>query len=277
MKRGRVIALWVLGVVIVAGIAWSRVKPSSAGEWGPDHSQLAYAEFHGTNVTVHNVRNFHYRSEDDFDVRYEERTYDLDALTSVWYVVTPFGTGQGAAHTFLSFGFSDSTFVSVSVEARREPDEPYSLVAGMMKRYELIYVIGDERDIIGLRAQHREDQVLVYPIRAEIAKVRAVFVSVLNRANSLREKPEFYNTVTNNCTTAILRHVNEVAVERIPYGLGVLLPARSDRLAYDRGLIDTDLSFDEARLRFDVTERAKSAGDAPDFSVRIRTFREVRP
>jgi hypothetical protein len=265
------IGMAALGVLGVAGILWSRVQPSTQGEWGVDHAQLPSAEFaNDGQVTVRNVRNFHYRTETDFDAVYDDRTYDLDKLNSVWYIVTPFGSGQGAAHTFLSFGFSDSTFVSVSVEARREPAEPYSLIGGMLKRYELIYVIGDERDLIGLRTQHRDNEVYVYPIRTDVEKMRALFVSVLERTNQLREKPEFYNTLTNNCTTSILRHVNEVATERNRYGRAILLPARSDRLAFDRGLIDTALPFDEAKRHFNVTQRAKAAGSAPDFSALIR-------
>ena len=261
----------VVALLFVAAIAWNRVQPLSSGEWAPAHARVAYAEMDGPEVTIHNVRNFRYRSVNDFDAQYESRRYDLDQLNSVWYIVTPFGSGQGAAHTFLSFGFADSTYVSVSVEARRQPDEGYSLIGGMMKRYELIYVIGDERDLIGVRAQHRGNTVHAYPIRTNAEKMRAVFVNVLKRANALRDMPEFYNTFTNNCTTSVLKHVNEVADERIPYGLKILLPARSDRLAYDRGLIDTDLPFHEAKARFDVTARAVAAGDAPDFSTQIRT------
>lgn len=272
-----VAGLVIVGIVVVVGLLWSRVEPSATGVWEADHAQLPSAHFDGNKVVVEQVRNFQWRSTTDFDARYEDRTYDLDELESVWYVITPFGSGQGAAHTFLSFGFSDSTYVAVSVEARREPGEGYSLFGGLIKKYELIYVIGDERDLIGMRAQHRGDSVFVYPIRTDLAKIRALFVNVLERASELRERPEFYNTITNNCTTAILRHVNEVATERIRYGPAILLPARSARLAYDRGLIDTDLPFDQAKARFDVTQRAIEAGDAEDFSIRIRrTPQEVQ-
>lgn len=277
MKRMLAITASILGALLVAGVLWSRVQPSITGEWAPDHSELPHAQIDGDRVTISGFRNFTYRSAEDFDVVYEERSYDLNDLESVWYVVTPFGGGGGAAHTFLSFGFGDSTFVSVSVEARRQPGEGYSLWAGMMKRYELIYVLGDERDLIGLRAKHRGNRVLAYPIRTERAKIRAVFESILRRVNELRDQPEFYNTLTNNCTTAILRHVNEVADEPIGYGLKVLLPARSDRLAYDRGLIETDLPFEEARVRYDITERAKAVGPDDDFSVAIRRIPPATP
>jgi len=269
---------WVLAGLALACVAaatgWSRVQPSSSGTWAWDHARIPPAQFEGSRVTIHNFRNFEYRSAQDFTEHYEQRVVDLDQIESVWYIVTPFKSGRGAAHTFLSFGFADSTFVAVSVEARREPDEGYSLLHGVLKRYEVIYVIGDERDLIGMRAIHRNDRVLVYPIRTDVTRIRSLFVDIMDRTNQLSVEPEFYNTITNNCTTNILRHVNAVAPEPIRYGTSILFPANSDKIAYERGLIETEESLEGARERFDVSARAKAARDASDFSHRIRTFPE---
>ncbi len=257
-----------LAVLWVSG--WLGASPELSRDWATDHSVLPSAVFDGGLVTVSGVRAFEFRSPDDFTPRYEERTYDLSALSSVWYVVTPFREGGGAAHTFLSFGFDDSTFVSISVEARREPDESYSLWAGLLRRYEVIYVVGDERDLIGVRAIHRGNSVRLYPVRADRASIRALFVGMLERANELRARPEFYNTLTNNCMTNILRHVNTLVDPPIRYGPRVLLPGYSDAIAFRRGMIDTELSLEDARRRFLVNERAVRHADQPDFSVRIR-------
>ena len=216
------------------------------------------------------MRDFEFRSVDDFTPQYEERTYDLSQLTSVWYVVTPFNEDGGAAHTFLSFGFADSTFVAISVEARREVNEPYSLWRGLVRAYEVIYVVGEERDLIGTRAVHRGNNVLLYPIRAEPAQARALFIDMLERANALRERPEFYNTLTNNCMTSILRHVNTLIDPPIGWGPRILLPAYSDEIALRRGLLDTDLPLDEARRRFLINDLAIRHANDPDFSLRIR-------
>jgi hypothetical protein len=202
---------------------------------------------------------------------WEDRTYDLNGIESAWFVLAPFSReSRGPAHTFLSFGFADSQYVAISIEARREAGEDYSLLRGMLKRFEIMYVIGDERDLIGLRANIRGDDVYVYPIRASRDKIRALFVEMLERANALYERAEFYNTLTNNCTTNILAHANRITPNRIPYGKEVLLPGYADALAQRLGLIDTELTLAEARARFLVNERARTFANDPLFSVKIR-------
>ena len=176
----------------------------------------------------------------------------------------------GAAHAFLSFGFENDEYVAVSIEIRKEKGETFSAYKGLLQQYELMYVLADERDVVKLRSNYRKDQVYVYPIRTSKEKARAVFVSMLERTNKLHEKPEFYNTFTNTCTTNIMRHANEISPGRIPFRLEVLFPANSDKLAYTLGLIDTDLSFEEARKKFNINERALKYADSPDFSVKIR-------
>jgi hypothetical protein len=177
---------------------------------------------------------------------------------------------KGPAHTLVSFGFADGSYVAISVELRREPGETFSPVKGLLKQYELMYVVADERDVIRLRTSHRHDDVFLYPVRATDEQRRQLFVSMLRRANRLREHPEFYNTLTNTCTTNIVRHVNAIAPKKIPFGYKVLLPGYSDRLAYDLGLLDTDLPFAEAKARHHINARALRHADAPGFSTLIR-------
>ena len=270
--RRRVLA-GAVAVVVAAGAwagGWIGPAPSDLRDWAPGHSVAPTATIRGDQVTIFGVRAFAFRSADDFTPRYEDRAYDLSRLSSVWYVVTPFGEGGGAAHTFLSFGFDDERFLSISVEARRETTEGYSLWSGLLRRYEVIYVIGDERDLIGLRAVHRGNRVRLYPVRAERPQIRKLFVDMLERANALAERPEFYNTLTNNCMTNILRHVNTLVDPPIRWGPRILLPAHSDQIAFERGLLDTELSLEEARARFLINERAVRSVDHPEFSLRIR-------
>jgi hypothetical protein len=268
-----------MGVAILAGIAAAgfggavlgRAEPSHERAWIEEQRMLPSITFDDSVVHVRGVRNFSYRSVDDFTPGYDDRSYDLRRLERVWYVLSPFSARwRGPAHSFLSFGFSDGAFVSVSVEARRERGEAYSPLKGLLRRYELMYVIGDERDLIGLRAVTWDDPVYLYPMRATPEQARALFTDMMRRAAALEQRPEFYNTFTNNCTTNILDPVNRIAEKRIPYGLDVLLPGYSDRLAYRLGLIDTELSLEEARARYLVNARARAAADDPDFSLRIR-------
>jgi hypothetical protein len=271
-----------IGILLILGIAgsiaWSAVEPSNDRTWIPEQSRLPTATFDGSIVAIENVRDFDWTGEREPIRRWDHRTFDLDAIESVWFVLTPFATDwRGPAHAFLSFGFADSQHVTISVEARREVGETYSILKGMLKRFEITYVVGDERDLIGVRTERQLDEVYVYPIRARPDAVRRLFTSMLERANELAAKPEFYGSMRSNCTTAILSHVNGIGDVHIPYGWRVLVPGYSDELALELGLIDTELPLDAARSRFRVNDRARDNIDGDDFSTRIRAQPDSDP
>ena len=268
------VLLAVVVVVLVIGAgALHFTKPSNRRQWSIGQQVMPSAQFQNHHVTIHNVRNFSYAPDATPTIRYEDRTYDLDRIETVWFVLAPFShVSRGAAHAFLSFGFADSQYIAISVEARRELGEKYSLLGGLLRRFEILYVVGDERDLIGMRSNVNGQDVYLYPIRTTPDKARELFVQMLQRANALREKPEFYNTVTNNCTTNILRHANSISPRRIPYGREVLLPGYADALAERLGLLDTTLPIDEARKRFLVSERARAYANDPEFSSKIRAL-----
>ncbi|MGQ0562530.1 MAG: Lnb N-terminal periplasmic domain-containing protein [Gemmatimonadota bacterium] len=257
-------------LLLILTIGWISIRPSNDRAWTIGQERTPYVTFAGSRLTIHNVRNFIWQQDGSAKVRWQDRTYDLDRLESVWFGLAPFERdNRGPAHTFLSFGFSDSQYVAISVEARRERNEDYSVLKGMLRRYEITYVIGDERDIIGLRSV-RGDDIYLYPIRTTPAKARALFVEMLERANSLNQEPEFYNTLTNNCTTNILDHANSVSPGRIPYGRQVLLPGYADELAQRLGLIDSSVPIEQIRARYLINERARAFARDPFFSLRMR-------
>ena len=261
-----------VGAAIAAGGAWfASLEPRVDRTWIPEQAVLAEAQIDRGVAKIHNIRDFTYSARKEFTVRYADRTYDLDKLTSVWYVLTPFNEGwRGPAHSFVSFGFADSQFVSISVEARREPGETYDAFTGLFRRFELMYVIGDERDLIGQRAAFDDDRVYLYPIKASPERMRFMFVSMLERANKLREKPEFYNSITNNCTSNVVAHVNRIVPNAIPAGYKTMMPGYTDEVAMRLGLIDTRLDLDKARERFQINQRARKHINDPQFSIRIR-------
>jgi hypothetical protein len=264
------LAALVVAVVLVAALVGS-LQPQANRDWIPQQALLPTARFYGRQVEISRVRNFAFTAPDRFTEGYDDRTYDLDKLEAVWFVLTPFyESWRGPAHSFVTFGFADSQFVSISVEARREKGEEYGPIKGIFNRYELMYVIGDERDVIGQRAILQNYPVYLYPIRAPREKIRAMFVDMLHRANQLREKPEFYNTITNNCTSNVVSHVNRVASRPVPGGLKTMLPGYTDEVALRLGLIAGDFELEQARARFRVNERARRFAADPNFSLRIR-------
>jgi len=273
-RRGRRRRSGTLLLILVAGLwlAWSRVRPSLDRHWIPEQSRLPTATSNGSRVAIDNSRDFDWSADSDPVERWESRGYDVDTIESVWFVLTPFATDwRGPAHAFLSFGFADSQYVAISIEARREIGESYSIIKGLLKRFEMMYVIGTERDLIGRRTEMQHDEVYVYPVRADRAAVRRLFIDMLERANELAGTPRFYGSLRNNCTTAILEHVNRLPGVHVPYSWRILLPGYSDELALGLGLIDTGLSLEAARARYRINERAHEALTGDDFSTRIRT------
>lgn len=246
------------------------IKPSNDREWNTDQAILPYADISGSIATIHNIRDFTYASTTSYTPAYYDSVVDISTLKKVYYVVEPFSGFPGSAHTFLSFEFSNNKFLSISVEIRKEKGEKFSAIKGLFNQYELMYVIADERDVIKLRSNYRKDLVYVYPIKTTPEKGQQLFVDMLNRANKLRYKPEFYNSISNTCTTNIVAHINSISPQRIPFSLKVLLPGYSDSFAYDLGLIDTTLSFPQAREKYFINDKAMKYANDPDFSVKIR-------
>lgn len=260
-----------LGGIVLVGLLWAFNQPSNERDWVPDQARIPTARFEGSIVTIRNVRHATYRTTNDFDVVWHERQYDLDAISTVDFVVEPFRLWGGLAHTFLTFGFKDGRHVAISVEIRREQGESFGFLKGIFRNFEIAYVIADERDLIGLRANVRKSAVYVYPGRVTHEQARALFMDMLGHANRLAEKPVFYHSITDNCTTRVMDHVNMFRTDKIGFGWRTLLPGYTDALAWDLALIDFDGTFDEARQRFRINTRSAFGADEKGWSKQIRS------
>jgi hypothetical protein len=259
--------LLVIGIILVA-VLYAAMAPANNRSWRADHAVLSFAKRDGDVVHVYNVHNFAYRSLDDFDARYYDATYNLSELESVEYLIEPFSRWKGLSHTMLTFGFRDGRHLVVSAEARKEEGETFNALSGVMRKYELIYVLGDEQDTIKRRTNFENDEVMLYPLNLTPEQQRALLLSVLERANRLREKPEFYNTFMNSCTTNLIDHLNAIAARKIPYSYRIVFPGYSAAALRDAGLIDATLPLDDRR--FKIRKTALRYADDPLFSQRIR-------
>ena len=250
------------------------IAPSNVRNWKPEQAVLPYAKIRGDQVTVHNVRHCRYFTDDVFVVHHEERSYDLNDLRGVDFIVIPFENLPAIAHTMLSFEFDNHQGtpqrLAVSVETRMEENEQYAAWKGSGRQYELMYVVADEQDVIGVRANHRREDVYLYPTTATPEQAQQLFVDVMSRTNELASRPEFYDTITNNCTTNIARHINRIAPNRIRYDYHILLPGYSAKLAYEEGLIERHGSFEETKARAYITPLAIANANRDDFSEQIR-------
>jgi hypothetical protein len=265
LMRGLVVALF---PVIVVALWWTAIPASNTRDWTPDVARAARATFDGSRVTIKNVRNFKYRSETDYEQRWETRTYNLDRIRGLDLFLSFWGPTH-IAHTIASWEFDDGQHLAISIETRKEMGESYSALRGFFHQYELYYVVADERDLIGLRTNYRREQVFLYHIRVPAEQARALLIDYLAEVNRLADHPRWYNALTQNCTTTIRGHAQNVGASgRLDWRL--LANGHLDQLLYERGQIDTDISLDDLRNRSNITERAKAADNSPDFSARIR-------
>ena len=248
----------------------NKLTASNDRDWRPDLAILPWAEANGNQITIRNVRSSRYANETDYVLEHHDRTFDLSQIKSADYVVSPFSGASALAHTLISFGLDDGSYIGVSVEVRKERDEDYSAVLGLGRKFELMYVVADEKDLILSRTKYRGFDVYVYPTVATPAQAQALFVDVMDRANKLAVQPEFYNTLTNNCTTNLHRHANRLAGGRINYDWRVLLPSYSAKYAYDHGLLDNSIPFEDLRALALVNDLSNEYFEAADYSTKIR-------
>lgn len=244
--------------------------PSNNRNWSKDQNRLPQIDIRDNLINIKDIRNFNYRSTNDFDENYYNQEFDLKKLEKVWFMVELISDWHGPAHTLLSFEFSDGKRVCISVEIRKEQDETFSVTKGMLRQYELMYVIADENDIIKLRTNFRKHRVYLYPIKAQKEDIKKLFLGMLKRAKELQVEPEFYNTITNTCTTNIVDHLNQISKKATPLNLKVLLPGYSDQLAFDLELIDTNLNFNETKKHFRIDKKALKISTKDNFSDSIR-------
>jgi len=261
-----------LPVLVFAVVGCRVLVAADGGQWDPDHAVLAYADVDAGRATIHNVRNFRWRTTDDFTVDYYDKTLSLSQLDSVdFFLCYPPKGPKFFAHAFLSFGFGESGYyLPISVEARREKGQKYSALKGMFRQFELIYVVADERDIIAGRVNARGECLYRYPIKVSRETVRDLFVDMLGTLNSLAVCPRFYHTTRNNCISNLLEHANAVSGRRLATNAQVLLAGYADRLLYKLDLVDTDVPFATLRSSACVNEAVQRYGDRPEFSTLIR-------
>ena len=250
---------------------WFFIAPSNDRHWEPESAVLSYATIEGNRITLHNIRNFDYRTETDFTPAYYDRTFDLQQLRSV-DLFAVYWMGPAIAHIFLSFGFTDNSHVAISIEARKERGEGYSSVQGFFRQYELYYAVGDERDIVRLRTNYRHDppeSVYLYRLRGSQASGQRLLLAYVAQINALKQHAEWYNTLTTNCTTNIWLH-SRVNPGHVPFSWRILFSGYVPGYLYELGKLDNTLTFEQLTERAHINAVALAADDAADFSQRIR-------
>ncbi|HEY1437875.1 MAG TPA: DUF4105 domain-containing protein [Casimicrobiaceae bacterium] len=250
---------------------WSSLTPSNDRDWLPEVAVLPYAVIDGDRVTVHDIRNFDYRTETDFTSAYYDKTFDLRKLDGV-DVIASYWTRPAIAHIFVSFEFQSGDHLAISIETRKARGQRYSAVEGFFRQYELYYVVADERDLIRLRTNYRKDppeDVYVYRVNGSAEDARHVFLQYIEEINALKDRPEWYNTLTTNCTTEIWMNTR-TNPGHPPFSWKILVSGYVPEYMYEIGRLDRSLPFAELQRRAHVNARARAADKAADFSRQIR-------
>ena len=296
--RMLIIALW--GIAAVAGLAgivgiragmpavaalssfvlatcllafwWHTIQPRQDRDWAPDVARLLHARMDGDIVTLDNVRNFSWRSREDFDAHWERRQYDLSQLSSADLIVS-YWMGPAIAHTLVSFGFRDGRHLVFSVEVRRTRGQKFSAIGGFFRQSELVLVAADERDIVRTRSNVRGETVYLYSVALSPAAMRSLFEAYLSEADQLEAAPRFYNTLTSNCTTLVYDMVKRI-VPGLPWDYRLLASGRLPDYIYDLGALNTAYPLAELKRRGYINERAQASDrdgrSTPAFSRAIR-------
>jgi hypothetical protein len=263
----RAVAVFLAGFAIVL-LWWLARPPSNERDWRPDAAVLPYASINGDLITIHNIRNCDYRSETDYTVRLYDKTLHLANMRSVDLFLAYWDLSR-IAHTMLSFGFDGGDYVCFSIETRFRKGEEFSPIKGFFNQYELIYVVGDERDVVRLRTNYRKEDVYLYRLKVSMQMAKAVFLDYLHHVNRLKDRPEWYNALTSNCTTNIRGHMAPYNPDA-KFDWRIIINGLVDEFVYEQGVLDQSLPFPELKALSHINARGQAADQDPNFSQRIR-------
>jgi Domain of unknown function (DUF4105) len=253
---------------------WLSLKPTNQADWQADVDRPAWTEIDGDRVVIHNLRNCEYRTETDYSNCWSDRTVNLSDLRGADLFFTTWGV-RWIGHPILSFQFGNGQHIAFSIEARYKVGQAYSAILGFFRQYELIFVVADERDVIRLRTNYRKDEeVFLYRASMGPESARAIFLTYVDYLNQLKDRPEWYNALTRNCTTTLDKQISAEVAKPQPWNYQFLVNGTLDELLYNRGRLVTDgLSFRDLKSRAHINTIAKAAGESPDFSSIIRVNR----
>lgn len=266
-RRGRVLGAGLIAALALLGW-WQTVLPLHDRDWSDDVARLLDADVDGNRVTLHNVRNFEWTRDGDPVPVWETRTYDLDTLASADLVMS-YWMSPAIAHTLVSFGFDDGSRVVFSLEIRKERHESFSAIGGFFKQFEAVLIAADERDIVRVRSNVRDEDVYLYRLAIPREQLRTLFLAYVDEADALQQAPRFYNTVTSNCTTIVFDVARHIA-PGLPFDIRLLLSGWFGQYAHAHGGLAGQGTFAELEAAGRITDRARAADRDPDFSRVIR-------
>jgi hypothetical protein len=260
-----------ISYILILFVASRFQIPSNEREWESGFEKLVTVNIYGDMVTLNNVRDWRYDQNGPISYSYKTQTVNSSEIVNVWYLISKPNQNGPMGHVFYIFDFADGQTVSLSIEARREKNEPFSGIRGVFNAYEIMYMWGSEEDFLVFRPVTYDKQVYMYPIKGTSGEAKALFMSLVNETKRLETEPTFYNSLAHNCTNTFYQHANSLNPGTVPFRLTQWLVGWSDRTILRLGYFNTDITHVRTlRPAYYVSDLVKEYYQDVDMSQLIR-------
>ena len=196
------LVLWVLVAVNI--ITYYCIPGPTPERWQKPWALAPIFEQQGDQLTIRNIRDFRYRTEEDSDARYRTETYDLNTLVGVDFAECHWDGMTAICHTMLSFNFADGRHLAVSAETRLPEGVDQGAIPGLYKKYGILYLFGTEEDLYGLRTNIRHEDLSIYPLNIKHQGARKLLQHYIDLAKQAQAEHIPYNTISGNCSTGLV-------------------------------------------------------------------------
>ena len=196
------LVLWVLAAVNI--ITYYCIPGPAPERWQKPWALAPVFEQQGDQLTIRNIRDFRYRTEEDSDASYRTETYDLNTLVGVDFAECHWDGMTAICHTMLSFNFADGRHLAVSAETRLPEGVEQGSIPGLYKKYGILYLFGTEEDLYGLRTNIRHEDLSIYPMNIKPQGARKLLQHYIDLAKQAEEEHLPYNTISGNCSTGLV-------------------------------------------------------------------------
>lgn len=269
---------WIVLLICLSIAAYYKFEPASnAGDWQTNWAVMPSVTIKGNEANIKNIRDFQYRSETDFTPHYYDKTFNLNDLDSLYYILSYWDGNKAVAHSIISFGFKSGDYLCVSVETRLKKGQAQTAIGGLYNQYGLLYILADERDVLRLRTNYRKEEIYMYQVKAPKENIKALFLTIMRKSDDLNAHPQFYNTIKHNCLTSLLSDVQKAKGERIEFDYRYIANGYSDELFYDRGaFLDEIKPFTEFKKVHHINQYIKDDSTIKDYSKTIRQFENIK-